>query len=476
MLANVTITGMTTWESSTDMDTLSHDVMTAVATLADTVQGQDTTWQDLRDHYEGENKADLINGFQVPVENAGRIVLAAAAVDSAMVTFSGELRSLERQRQTLEDDVATFNSLYGAEQVEDLSPSAATWRQELLATPETLQELYLTAVEECSQALDDITVESVDIESTGTGRPGTLARDLLDTAITSAVPTEPLSVTTTTLGGLDIARVREPWLRHNDVIPETWQARFMGFNVGHYGASLMAGGSALHRAWATRSWAPIRNMPLAMRMTLRNHSNDMTRAAMEFNDRKTFQKPTWGAVRTQFLDGLPFIGDARSVHEWRKTRTSANTGKPEAAMKGAHRVESRSVMKFNTGVKALGTAGTVVGAASTYSSEHEKQLQENRAENPGASREEVEREARHDAGAQTAGNVGSTVLASAAAGAVAGSVVPGPGNVVGFATGVVTGVVMSVPVADSDGDGQKDSAAEAVGDGAEWLWNKVRGK
>ncbi|SJN29611.1 hypothetical protein FM125_07730 [Micrococcus lylae] len=134
------------------------------------------------------------------------------------------------------------------------------------------------------------------------------------------------------------------------------------------------------------------------------------------------------------------------------------------------------MMKFNTGVKGLGTVGTVVGAAQTYGSEHEKQLQENRAENPGASREDVEREARHDAGAQTVGNVGSTVLASAAAGAVAGSVVPGPGNVVGFAAGVVTGVAMSVPIADSDGDGQKDSAAEAVGDGAEWLWNKVRGK
>ncbi|WP_157531292.1 hypothetical protein [Micrococcus lylae] len=467
---------MTTWESSTDMDTLSHGVATAAATLAETVRGQDTSWQELGDHYEGENEADLVNGFHVPVENAARVVLAAAAADSALVTFSGELRSLEDRRRTLEDDVASFNALHGAEDVEELPAGAAMWRQELLDTPGILQELYLAAAEDCARALTDITVDGLDVESMGSGRPGGWARDLLDTAGEQAIPKEPLSITTTTLGGLDVARLREPWLRHNDVIPETWQARFMGFNVGHYGASLVAGGAALRRAWTTRSWAPIRSMPLAMGMTLRNHSNEETKLAMKFNDRKTFQRPTWGALRTQFLDGLPIVGDARSLQELRKTRTSANSGTPEPAMKGAHRVESRTVMKFNTGVKGLGTVGTVVGAAQTYGSEHEKQLQENRAENPGASREEVEREARHDAGAQTVGNVGSTVLASAAAGAVAGSVVPGPGNVVGFAAGVVTGVAMSVPIADSDGDGQKDSAAEAVGDGAEWLWNKVRGK
>lgn len=98
----------------------------------------------------------------------------------------------------------------------------------------------------------------------------------------------------------------------------------------------------------------------------------------------------------------------------------------------------------------------MVGGAATFHSECEKQLQESRAENPGASRSEVEKEATHDAAAQAVGNVGSTIVASAETGAVAGSVVPGPGNVVGFAAGVVAGVGMSVPVWDSDGDGQRD--------------------
>lgn len=53
---------------------------------------------------------------------------------------------------------------------------------------------------------------------------------------------------------------------------------------------------------------------------------------------------------------------------------------------------------------------------------------------------------------------------------------PGPGNVVGFAAGVVSGVAMAVPVADTDGDGQKDSVAEMAGDVAEGAWNWIRGR
>ncbi|UBH24911.1 hypothetical protein KW076_01540 [Micrococcus porci] len=70
----------------------------------------------------------------------------------------------------------------------------------------------------------------------------------------------------------------------------------------------------------------------------------------------------------------------------------------------------------------------------------------------------------------------STIAVSAGTGALAGSVLPGLGNVVGFAAGVVSGVAMAVPVADTDGDGQKDSVAEMAGDVAEGAWNWIRGK
>ena len=158
------------------------------------------------------------------------------------------------------------------------------------------------------------------------------------------------------------------------------------------------------------------------------------------------------------------LGEGRALHEGRKKGKASGNTKPWAVSTGTGWI---------VGTRSLGTVGTVLGGITTYASEREKQEQEIWRQNPGMSRDTVEKEAAYDAGAQTVGQVGSTVLASAAAGAAAGTVVPGIGNVAGLAAGVAAGVAMSVPLLDSDGDGQKDSLAEAAGDGVEWLADKV---
>jgi len=56
-----------------------------------------------------------------------------------------------------------------------------------------------------------------------------------------------------------------------------------------------------------------------------------------------------------------------------------------------------------------------------------------------------------------------------------GSVVPVGGTVVGFAAGVLPGVVAEAPILpDIDGDGQRDSVADAVGIGVEKIWDAAR--
>ncbi|UBH24935.1 hypothetical protein KW076_01670 [Micrococcus porci] len=472
----VTKVGMSEWESADSMDQLAHGVTVAASSLAEVVSDQDATWQSLGNHYEGDGEGDLVNGFFVPVENAARVVLAAEALDKAFLDFSNALRGLWADRRVFETEVDTYNSMYGAQAIETLPPGVDSWRAALASMPADLERRYQQAASTCASAVRTIDIEALDLDSVSEGRPGQLGREIVAEAAKNALPLDPENPSTSALGLLDVARVREPWLRFDDVIPETWQARFMGLNVGPLGASVYAGGAAMVRAAQTRSWAPLRNVPLAMSMTMRNYSNDMAALALRYEDPRKFRRPTWPAFKSQFLDGLPVTGFIRStVPLWGK-RTPATVGAPAPAMAGAYRVESRGAFRLNAGVKGLGAAGTLVGAGLTYRDEYDQQLRENQAETPGASREEVESEARQDAGAQTAGNVLSTIAVSAGTGALAGSVLPGPGNVVGFAAGVVSGVAMAVPVKDTDGDGQKDSVAEVAGDLAEGAWNWIRGR
>ena len=474
--AYVSKIGLSMWESADTLDPLSHAAATSAAQVAEAVQDQDATWQTLGAHYEGDHESELVDGFFVPVENAARLVVAVEALDAAIVEFADRLRELQSRRTAFEQDVDDFNALYGSQPLEALTPLAQAQRADLAATPAILEGSYQEAAEACAAAVEGIQMDALDVSKTGTGRPGTLGEDLVGKALNKALPLDPRNPSMAAVRLLEVSRVREPWLRFGDVIPETWQARFLGINVGPLGASLHAGAAAVLRAGRTRSSAPLRSMPLAMAMTARNHSNKQTARAMRFADPRGLRRPTWSGFGAKFLDGLPVTGLVRSTRPLWGNRTLANAGKVDPAMESAFRVESRGAFRFNAAVKGLGTVGTVVGAGLTYGDEYERQLGENRAAAPGASRAAVEAEARHDAGAQTAGNVGSTILASAAAGALAGSVLPGPGNVVGFAAGVVSGVAMTVPVADTDGDGQKDSVAEMAGDLAEGAWDWIRGK
>ncbi|MDO5633495.1 MAG: hypothetical protein Q4G34_01290 [Micrococcus sp.] len=121
--------------------------------------------------------------------------------------------------------------------------------------------------------------------------------------------------------------------------------------------------------------------------------------------------------------------------------------------------------------------GTLLSTGLTYQDERQRAEANVRASGQYTGDEDaIQHEARMRAGAQTAGNVGSTILASAAAGAVAGSVIPGAGTVAGLLVGVATGVLMNVGFRDTDGDGEKDSVAEMIGDKAEKAFNWLRGK
>lgn len=95
------------------------------------------------------------------------------------------------------------------------------------------------------------------------------------------------------------------------------------------------------------------------------------------------------------------------------------------------------------------------------------------------SAEKVQGEATQDAAAETVGSVGASVVAGAAFGAAVGSIVPVAGTAVGAVVGVVGGIAVGIAmehkfIRDLDGDGRKESLADAAGQGTKIAWGKLR--
>lgn len=174
---------------------------------------------------------------------------------------------------------------------------------------------------------------------------------------------------------------------------------------------------------------------------------------------------TGGGFKSSFFDALPIVGEVRGYKEHPRSTTRAgytvSTGNTTSALRVAGR--------------GLGTAGTLLSIGTTYKDEKQSETARVAAENPDLTREQVEDKAETNARLGTAGRVGSPILASAAVGAAAGTVLPGPGNVVGFVAGLATGIAMEVPIADVDGDGNRDSLSKMAGEGVKKAWNFLTG-
>ena len=163
---------------------------------------------------------------------------------------------------------------------------------------------------------------------------------------------------------------------------------------------------------------------------------------------------------------LPLLGDVLGEMDAREI----------VKAEGIHAKETQSSLRPGTALRSGNALLTVAGGVLTYEDEKAREREEVRRENPHLSASEAEREAKGRARAQTLGNVGSTAVvsgvagaaASGAAGAAFGSAVPVAGTAVGFVVGLGAGYVMNHKwLDDADGDGEKDSAAERVGDAVE---------
>lgn len=519
---------LTIWEHPDVIDGLARDVVNDADALKSAIEEMAEDWKTIANTYEGERKQELVDGLASTRERSEEVADDAKVVDDAVWDFVTVLRELGTRRRDLVWEVEEHNVAdAAAASVGGGAPIAAAAREEALrAELVQLQADYETAVQACADVLQRLargerTAGEVAMElaeewnewwwqAFHTAFFGVLGgtRSFVVTHGASGSPRRELGGTRhTTFLGYDVdvlkarGRLAGPFLATLTRTAGNAGAAAWG-SVGAMFGGPVAGWGSLAQAvpgltsfsgadaaearsrggvvgplkkfqdsWrraALEGMTPGVSKAMAMARAaepeLSRMSGAQTRAVLES------KPPLLQSFKQGVIGALPVSGTIAALKERSGLQKTVGT------------VDIRETGKVT---KALGTASKLAGPATTvatgvltYHDERAKAVDELRdsEEYAQSSVQEIEAEAAQRAGAQTVGNVATSIAAAAAGGALAGSVVPGPGTLVGLAGGIAGGIAASVPIADTDGDGEKDSLAEAAGDGAEWLWNKVRGK
>lgn len=512
------------WEDPERIDGRVREVVRDAAALKNAVDEMAGDWKSIANTYEGERKQELVDAMQGTAEEAEDLFDHAKDIDDIMWDFVVALQGLHERRAVLEAEADEVNAAASGA----IEPQAVTTAQQqctaLSGRLDALEADYQTAVEDCVSALGRV--------SAGTKLMGEKAADFADWwngwigqtvwggmvgmvggtrafHVTHGASGSPLrqnfGTTHVTYMGVDVEVLRErarlvgPFARALaqsgagivGILPAAsrtvfdvvrgggWhpvqQVRGLVSGAKDAAAALRGAGGIvdpLHgvfESWgnATRDgMTPGVNKALAVAGVAEPKTGEMSKAQLKA---VADAKPSfWTRFRSGVVGGLPITGTITALKEH------------EGLQKKIGSVDIKETGKWTRGLSTASKVGgpvtTAISGVLTFNDEKGKVTDKLRdtAEFQGKSEAEIEAEANQRAGAQTVGNVGTSLLAAAAGGAVAGSVVPGPGTAVGFLGGLAGAALVSVPVADTDGDGEKDSVAEMGGDLAEGAWNGIR--
>lgn len=463
-MVTIDTSSLTTWENADRIDSMGLNFVSHTESVRTRVDEMNGDWKAIDPHYSGVGNQELVDGLMPAVRQANQLANAGVAADAALLTFADRLRTLTTDRSTFESDVAAFEAAHGGEALEELEPGPRAEYSRLDGKAGTLQGDYESAVQTCVGSLNRIRPESLPSTSPEELGASDYAMMGVDSLMFGALPGAfaDTRVVRTSRQGSHAAR---PSISHH--------ATLFGRHVRFLDPVMAVAGNP-RGAWAafvqSSTATGRRSGPVAF---------GPTRHVSEAIERHTLPRPNvsgmtlaqraryyGGSFGSSFLDGLPVVGEARGARTASATTTHRGFAVDTGRVSGALR----------TGGRAFGTVGTVFTAGLTFREERESETAQVAAENPELNRQQVEQRATENAAMGTAGRVGSTILASAAVGAAAGTVVPGPGNVVGFVAGLATGIAMELPIADVDGDGQKDSLSKMAGEGLKNAWDWVRGR
>lgn len=516
------------WEDPAMLESSSATVKAAAEGLDGTFGDLRDEWQAVDACYEGEHKHEILTATDSPKQQTEDLRNAATEVDDAIWEFTVTLGQLVTSREQVCRDAASFTRAYGGLREDQLQEHGQLENYySLLATVSGLTIAYDRAVDTCVARLNGIGSAAYDAATRMNGvlSAWSSAQGQLWQGLAMGVPMNVKRMTVTgtdkdsrpippaqqrrtmffnqdvtgfvhamgvlrdrsiaALDTVDVRRARNSW----KVVPHLVRA------MGSPHLAPAAWLEGLHRT-ATASVralsapeSPVRHglgaamnaarhgatLPVDVQTRLlkegkRDHVKPLAEQGALTPTQKDRVKNAMGKFKQRFKADfphqLPLLGDVLGEMDAREI----------VKAEGIHAKETQSSLRPGTALRSGNALLTVAGGVLTYEDEKAREREEVRRENPHLSASEAEREAKGRARAQTLGNVGSTAVvsgvsgaaASAAAGAAFGSAVPVAGTAVGFVVGLGAGYVMNHKgLDDADGDGEKDSAAERVGDAVE---------
>lgn len=464
-MVSISTGAFTTWELPWSIQTAASQLKSQAESFASHVEQADSHWAGLPSAYSGPSEQTFFSAMSPAKVSAEFIRNAGVLAESALSEFATELQTLRTQRSDLTAEIEAFNSTHADTPEEDLQGIEYLQYQTLGESVGRLQASYESLVTNCTGLLSHIRSGEVhgDTFSQTEGYTGSPLGWNDFTGVAGWFDLQ----TTHTWQGTE-TEIFSPGNGQTTLDPAVANARPTGAstNLTLFDAPL---GSVAATVGGSSMLGTIGN---AMR-------NDASAGA-------NWRQRMSNGFRGRFLDGLPGTADYRAWTQNPTTSHTTHVSEPRHSTGGdgtyrrEHTVtDARSSNTLGNNLNRLATGGgsiaTLALTGNQFVNERESRQQQLAEENLGMSDAEINSEATHGAAAHTVGSAGSSIVVSAAAGAAVGSAVPVAGTAIGFGVGLVTGVAMEAPLLpDVNGDGTRDSVADAAGHYAERTWDWAR--
>ncbi|MDO5618755.1 hypothetical protein [Kocuria sp.] len=479
----------TTWESPGPIESLAGDLRDQARRFNDHIGDAHSTWGNLANHYRGDSDAELVAGLNTPNSLADDVKTYGDKAARQLESFCDELTALRSQREDLSLEVQVFNAEHLFHGWSDLEPHEQLRHDQLIDQMDSLQKRYESIISVVVGALGGLELNPLgpapggrgyhswgDVRSPVTAGLAASSESYVVAAGLAVIQGQRVTTTTTT--------------------NRTYRTEFTDSGKGAARATAETGRTRARNTtsiFGSELWQG-KNGILGLA------SRDAARSGQQmkelWKERKSVYRGSplrglqWSAkgFANNFLEGLPLAGLTKEMHQARDQKTvklkgSELKGNSLTVVEESTRVKEKGWSKgLRYGGRAFGVAGTVATAGLTFKDERESNVEDLRRENPGMSEADIKKEANFDAAANTAGQVGASVAAGAAAGAAIGSIIPVGGTIVGGVAGALVGVAAAGVVdnvkilPDMDGDGERESAGQAVGHMTERASNVIRDK
>ncbi|GHD05564.1 hypothetical protein GCM10008096_14640 [Zhihengliuella salsuginis] len=450
---------LTTWESPSAISTAAGSLKVNGAAFHRQFESSAATWQGLSSAYRGPEKERLVGAASLAESQARFVADATGLAERTLNDLASRLQGLIARREALVADTSAFNRRNSETAAHELDGYEANQYRVLDDDLLRLQREYEETIEECARTLRGVRAGHVHEGEFYDHDLVDLRKASFDAGAAVLPGIElPSTATVTTM-------THAVWKFADGLTwdsPPSAVTRTIEKGAALYGVPLSSGLAGISNALLRRS-----------------HSGE------PFRDRFLRE------FKSRLISSTPLVGDAAAWKESRKHAlpvpgVTGSTTTTSGAAGEMLKTVSTDIVDRVSGVNArpllvrtgaaLGTAGTALTVGFEFNDQYKQNKQQVAQEHPEMTADEVSTEAAHDAGANTLGRTAASIVAAAGAGALAGSVIPGPGTLIGFAGGILGGIAAEVDfLPDVDGDGQKDSIADATGQFFEDRWDDMRG-